>query len=273
MDDRDLDRIAEQILERVEGGGPLPAHCSPLPSQLPGGTAERRNGGTPLPAPGSLLPEKDLASIIDHTNLKPEATRSDIYRLCGEAVEYGFFSVCVGGSWVEFCRDRLNGTDVRIVSVAGFPLGSDTSTMKAKQAAELVEIGADEVDMVAPIGRILDDDWYFVEDDIAAVVNAAGGRCVKVILETAVLCPTRIVKASAIAMEAGAQFVKTSTGLHPAGGASEEAVSLMNAAVGDRLGVKAAGGIRDRESALRMVAAGATRIGTSSGVQIVRTAD
>ena len=144
-----------------------------------------------------------------------------------------------------------------------------TSVSKAAQAAELVGLGADEIDMVAPIGRIIDGDWDYVEDDIAGVVEAAGGRVVKVILETAALEPTQIVSASAISMEAGAQFVKTSTGFHPAGGATEDAVALMAAAVGDKLGVKAAGGIRDRETALRMIAAGATRIGTSCGVSLV----
>jgi deoxyribose-phosphate aldolase len=146
-----------------------------------------------------------------------------------------------------------------------------TSGAKAFQAAELVASGADEIDMVAPIGRIVEGEWDYVRDDIAAVVRAASGRLVKVILETAVLTPDRIEAACASAMEAGAHYVKTSTGLHPAGGATVEAVTLMKAAVGDRIGIKAAGGIRDRETALALVNAGATRIGTSSGVNLVHS--
>jgi deoxyribose-phosphate aldolase len=155
--------------------------------------------------------------------------------------------------------------------VAGFPHGAATSTNKAEQAEELVRLGADEIDMVAPIGRIIEGEWDYVENDIARVVKAADGRIVKVILETALLSSTRIVQAAAIAMEAGAHFVKTSTGFHPAGGATVQAVELLSAAVGDKLGVKAAGGIRDRETALRMIAAGATRIGTSRGVALVHS--
>jgi deoxyribose-phosphate aldolase len=158
---------------------------------------------------------------------------------------------------------------VKVATVAGFPTGATTSSAKATQAAELASLGAEEIDMVAPIGRILDGDWDYVEADIAAVVAAAAGRTVKVILETAILSPTQIVQASAIAMEAGAHFVKTSTGFHPAGGATEDAVALMRAAVGNKLGVKASGGIADAECALRMIAAGATRIGTSKGVELV----
>jgi deoxyribose-phosphate aldolase len=222
------------------------------------------------PAPRSPLPV-NLASLIDHTLLKPEVTRSDIERLCSEGLQHGFAAVCVDGSWVELCARLLSGSKVKVATVAGFPHGAMTSGAKANQTAELVGLGADEIDMVASIGRIIDGDWDYVEDDIAGVVDAADGKLVKVILETAVLSPTRIVEACAIAMHAGAHYVKTSTGFHPAGGATEDAVALMHAAVGNKLGVKAAGGIRDREPALRMVAAGATRIGTSKGVEIVHS--
>jgi deoxyribose-phosphate aldolase len=210
-----------------------------------------------------------LAGIIDHTLLKPEATVADIERLCAEAIEYGFAAVCVDGSWVEFCARSLATSEVKVVGVVGFPTGATTSITKATQAAELVGLGADEIDMVAPIGRIIDGDWDYVKHDIAGVVQAVGGLVVKVILETAALNPTQIVTASTISAEAGAQFVKTSTGFHPTGGATEDAVAMMAAAVGTKLGVKAAGGIRDRETALRMIAAGATRIGTSKGVELV----
>ena len=220
----------------------------------------------PRPAPRS-----PLSPLIDHTLLASEATRADIEKLCAEGLEHGFAAVCVHGSWVDVCVKLLAGSGVKVASVAGFPHGAMTSIVKAKQTEVLVGLGADEIDMVAPIGRIIDGEWDYVEDDITRVVRAADGRVVKVILETALLSSTRIVQASAIAMEAGAHFVKTSTGFHPAGGATEEAVALMHAAVGDSMGVKAAGGIRDRETALRMVAAGATRIGTSNGVALTHS--
>jgi len=153
--------------------------------------------------------------------------------------------------------------------VVGFPLGAMASAAKAFEAKQVVADGTDEIDMVAAISHIIDEDWDHVEDDIRAVVEAANGRTVKVILETAVLQPLTIVKAAAIAKEAGAHFVKTSTGFHPSGGATPEAVALLRLAVGDALGVKAAGGVRDCASALRMIAAGANRLGTSSGVKLV----
>ena len=218
----------------------------------------------PGPAPRSPLP-----SLIDHTLLKPEATRSDIHRLCDEALEYRFGAVCVAGSWVVSCVEWLRGSNVAIVSVAGFPLGASTTRAKAAEAGELIELGADEIDMVAPIGRIFVGDWDYVAADIAAVVTAAGGRIVKVILETAALDREATRTAAKIAQQAGAGFVKTSTGFHPSGGATIDAVSLLRQAVGPDVGVKAAGGIRNRETALQMLAAGATRIGTSSGVRIV----
>lgn len=220
---------------------------------------------TPLRKPGVAR----MADYVDHTLLKAEATRSQIEHLCDEAGEHGFAAVCVNGAWVSVCRQRLAGTGVKIATVVSFPLGASTSETKAAEARQLVELGADELDMVAPIGHILEGDWDYVEDDIRAVVDASKARTVKVILESATLEPLQIVKASAIAMEAGAHFVKTSTGFHPAGGATAEAVALMRLTVGDALGVKAAGGIRDCATALRMIAAGANRIGTSSGVRFV----
>ncbi len=254
MDERELERIAEAVVERLRGG---------LVPQ-----AELLQPDTESPPPPEF---PDLAPLIDHTLLEPEATRTDIEKLCREADRRGFAAVCVHGSWVTFCADLLAESTVRIATVVGFPHGATTSATKAKQTAELVGLGANEIDMVAPIGRIVEGDWDYVEEEIAAVVRAAEGNAVKVILETAILSPTRIVQASAIAMEAGAHFLKTSTGFHPAGGATEDAVSLLRAVAGDRLGVKAAGGIRDRDAAFRMVAAGATRIGTSRGVDIVHS--
>jgi len=246
MDERELERIAELVVAELTRRRSVP------PS-------------TAIDVRGAA----SLASLIDHTLLKPEATRADIETLCAQALEHQFAGVCVDGSWVELCTAILKGSKVKVVTVAGFPSGAMTSTAKAVQTAELVGLGADEIDMVAPIGRLIDGDWYYVEDDIGAVVAAAGGKTVKVILETALLSPERIVQASAIAMEVGALFVKTSTGFHPAGGATEDAVALMRAAVGDKLGIKAAGGINDAATARRMIAAGATRIGTSRSVELV----
>jgi deoxyribose-phosphate aldolase len=210
-----------------------------------------------------------VADFIDHTLLKAEARRSEIEKLCTEAAEHRFAAVCVNGCWVAPCSDLLKGTGVKVAAVAGFPLGAITSGAKASETRQLIGDGADEIDMVIALGHVLDDDWDYVEDDISAVVEAARNRTVKVILETAVLDATHIIKACAIAKEAGAAFVKTSTGFHPAGGATVEAVALMRAAVGPEMGVKAAGGIRDCATALQMIAAGATRLGTSSGVKLV----
>lgn len=193
----------------------------------------------------------------------------DIERLCAEALEHHFAAVCVAGSWVDLCAELLAESGVQVATVVGFPLGATTSTTKVAETEDLVGLGADEIDMVAPIGRIVSGDWSCVADDIGGVVEASNGRAVKVILETAVLEPTQIKRAATIALDSGARFVKTSTGFHPAGGASEQAVMLLHAAVGGKIGVKAAGGIRDSETALRMIAAGATRIGTSQGVEIV----
>ena len=210
-----------------------------------------------------------LQDFIDHTLLKSEATRADVERLCAEAEEFGFFAVCVYGSWVSECRSLLRNADTKVVSVAGFPAGANTPQAKAAEVSQLVELGAEEIDVVAPIGRILMGDWSYVAEDVDAVVQAAAGRTIKVILETAVLAPEQIVEASSLVVAGGAGFVKTSTGLHAAGGATIEAVQLIRKTVRGEIGVKAAGGIRDRETALRMIEAGATRIGTSSGVSIV----
>ncbi len=264
MEERELQQIVELVMAKLRREKSV-------------GSGERRVASTDdetrIVSATSLSLPVDLASCIDHTLLKPEASEADIEKLCSEGIEHHFYSVCVDGSWAGSCVNALRGSGTKVVTVAGFPLGASTSRAKAAETAELAGLGVDEIDMVAPVGRILGRDWDYVEADIAAVVEAATGIPIKVILETALLSPALVVQASAIAMSAGASFVKTSTGFHPAGGASEEAVALMHAAVGDRLGVKASGGIRDYETTLRMIAAGATRIGTSSGVQIIgRTA-
>lgn len=211
-----------------------------------------------------------IADYIDHTVLKPETTRQEIEQLCAEAAEHRFAAVCVNPVWVPLCADRLRSSGVRIATVIGFPLGCNQPAIKAAEARLAVEQGADELDMVAALGQIKSGDWAAVASDIAAVVTASQGRLVKVILETATLSPVEIIKAAALAREAGAHYVKTSTGFHAAGGASAEAVALMRLVVGDSMGVKASGGVRDCATAIRMIGSGATRIGTSSGVAMAK---
>jgi deoxyribose-phosphate aldolase len=226
-------------------------------------------GGPPQAAPAGVRFVRDgarIAEFIDHTLLKAEATRSEIEKLCTEALDNEFAAVCVNPVWVPLCASRLKGSRVALATVIGFPLGANASDIKAAETALAVRQGATEIDMVAAIGHIKSGDWAHVADDISAVVRAASGTLVKVIIESAHLTPVEIIKASAIAKESGAHYVKTSTGFHAAGGASAEAVALMRLVVGDALGVKASGGVRDCATALRMIANGATRIGTSSGV-------
>ncbi|MGE5554109.1 MAG: deoxyribose-phosphate aldolase [Betaproteobacteria bacterium] len=211
----------------------------------------------------------DLAKLIDHTLLKPDATPEAIARLCGEAAEYGFASVCVNPGNVALAAALLRGSEVKVCTVIGFPLGATTPLAKAFEARDAVANGADELDMVLNVGALKAGDEALVARDIRAVVEAAGGRLVKVILETGLLTEEEKVRACLLAKEAGAGFVKTSTGFGP-GGATVEDVRLMRQAVGPDFGVKASGGIRDRVTAERMVAAGATRLGTSSGVAIIR---
>jgi len=210
-----------------------------------------------------------IASVIDHTLLKPDARRDDIARMCVEAMRYGFYSVCVNGMWVAECRSLLADSGVRISAVCGFPLGAMASAAKAREAEIAVRDGAAEIDMVLPVGALIGGDCARVERDIREVAEAVrGAALVKVILETGYLNREQIALGCRLAEEAGADFVKTSTGFGP-GGAREEDVRLMRASVSARMRIKASGGIRDAETALRMLAAGADRIGTSSGVAIV----
>ncbi|MEE9555284.1 MAG: deoxyribose-phosphate aldolase [candidate division Zixibacteria bacterium] len=211
-----------------------------------------------------------IARLIDHTCLKPDATRSMIETLCEEALEYSFYSVCVNTGHIESCRDILKGSDVKICSVAGFPLGSSLTSIKAMEAKEAESRGANEIDMVINIGALKDGDLALVEDDIAAVVYATSSQVLtKVIIETCYLTDEQKITACRLAVEAGADFVKTSTGFGPSGATAVD-VALMRRIVGDDIGVKAAGGIRDYETAIQMIEAGATRIGTSAGVGIAR---
>lgn len=208
-----------------------------------------------------------LAPRIDHTLLKPEATAADIRRLCAEAREHGFAAVCVNGARVALAAERLAGSAVKVAAVAGFPLGAMTTAAKAREVEDLVRLGAHEVDVVLPVGHLKEGDDGYVQRDIAAVVQAAAGRPVKVILETCLLTDDEKVRACRLCVEAGAAFVKTSTGFNRAG-ATVADVALMKRTVGDACQVKAAGGIRDAATAQALIAAGAARLGTSSGVLI-----
>ena len=210
----------------------------------------------------------NIASYIDHTMLAPQATVSQIRKLCEEAVKYHFASVCVNSCHVALCAELLKGTGVNVCTVVGFPLGAMSTKAKAFEAECAVADGAVEIDMVINVGALKDENWTFVEDDIRAVKKACGGKLLKVILETCLLTDDEIVRACQLSEAAGADYVKTSTGFSK-GGATAEAVSLMRKTVGDRLGVKASGGIRDRKSALKMIEAGASRLGCSAGVKIM----
>lgn len=210
-----------------------------------------------------------LTSIIDHTLLAADATSAQIARLCQEAREYSFASVCVNSCRVAQARTLLEGCPVKVCTVVGFPLGAMSTRAKAYEAGSAVEDGADEIDMVINVGYVKDGDWDGVLDDIMAVREACKGKVLKVILETCLLTDDEIVRACRTAVRAGADFVKTSTGFSK-GGATVHAVSLMRSTVGADVGVKASGGIRDAESARAMVEAGASRLGCSAGVAIAK---
>jgi len=217
--------------------------------------------------------EADIARLIDHTLLKPEASRDNIRKLCGEALKYGFASVCVNPWYVSLAAEMLRGSEVRVCTVAGFPLGATLPQVKVYETEELIKLGAQEVDMVINIGALKSGQDDAVEADIRGVVEAShrGGAICKVILETALLTTDEKVRGSLAAKNAGADFVKTSTGF-ASGGATAEDVRLMRAVVGGEIGVKAAGGVRTFEDFQKMVEAGATRIGASASVKILEQA-
>lgn len=222
------------------------------------------------PASKKKLLRRLLASVIDHTLLRPEAVWADVRQLCAEARTNRFCAVCVNPVWVERCARLLGRSRVRLCSVVGFPLGAARTETKVAEARLAVKNGAHEVDMVLNIGALRGGESAFVQRDIAAVVRAVSGKAlVKVIMETALLTRDEKIEACRAAVRAGADFVKTSTGF-AAGGATEEDVKLLAANVPPRVGVKASGGIRNLETALRMILAGATRIGTSSGPAILK---
>jgi deoxyribose-phosphate aldolase len=238
-----------------------------------GVTKEMHNEGDRNPMPGGserAAFDSNLARMIDHTLLKPDATEKDIEQLCAEARQYGFASVCVNPSFVKLCARLLQNTGVNVCAVIGFPLGAASSATKAFETRQAIKDGAREVDMVINTGMLKSGRFDFVEEDIRAVVSVARhfGALTKAILEMCLLTEEEKVKACTLAKNAGADFVKTSTGFSK-GGATPEDVALMRKTVGQKLGVKASGGVRSREQAQALIASGANRIGASASVKIV----
>lgn len=222
-------------------------------------------------APGVTSINRELAAMIDHTLLKPDATKDQVLTLCREAREYSFASCCVNPTWVPTVAECLKGSPVKTCVVIGFPLGANSTMVKAMETRDAVAAGADEVDMVINVGALKAGDYDMVRRDIEAVVEAAQGRIVKVIFETALLTDEEKIQACHLSKQAGADFVKTSTGFGP-GGATAHDIELMRKTVGKYMGVKASGGIRDLAKAQEMVKAGANRIGASASVAIVKGA-
>lgn len=270
--------IAEEVLSYLAG---VPAGDRPLTEDLAlddkrlviGATADRLSTGPSLGEidAGIAAPiAAQIATLIDHTLLNPEASRSDIEKLCAEAVQFGFASVCINPWYVPLAAELVRGSAVKVCTVVGFPLGATLPRVKIYEAEEAIKLGAGEIDMVQNIGALKSGDDAQVESDIRGVVEAThrGGAICKVILETALLTASEKVRASLAAKRAGADFVKTSTGFSSAG-ATVEDVALIRVAVGEKLGIKAAGGIRTLEDLRKMVSAGATRIGASASVKIV----
>jgi deoxyribose-phosphate aldolase len=277
MQPPDIQRLIQIIVEEIAASQALPApsrcachsllyECCPdrLRGVLDAGATRlglHATGG----APGGV------ASMIDHTLLKPDAARKDIETLCHEAGEYTFASVCVNPTWVALCAARLRDTPVKVCSVVGFPLGATTADTKHYETRRAIFDGAREIDMVINIGALKSGDLRVVERDIEAVTVPCreAGALSKVIIEAALLTDDEKITACTLAKAAGADFVKTSTGFGP-GGATPADVALMRRVVGEEMGVKAAGGVRDLESLKAMVAAGASRVGASAGVRIVQ---
>ena len=210
-----------------------------------------------------------LNKYIDHTILKATASSSDIQKLCEEAIEHEFYSVCVNGCYVADAKHLLQGTDVKVAAVVGFPLGAMTTAAKVFEAKEAVENGAGEIDMVINIAKLKDGEFEFVENEIRLIKEAIGDNVLKVIIETCYLTDEEKVKACELSLAAKADFVKTSTGFGT-GGATYEDVKLMKSVVGDDAKVKASGGVRDKETAQKYIDLGAERLGTSSGIEIVK---
>ncbi len=295
MDDKELDRLVDVITERVKrrlggqtGGGDthLPvlqrgdclsddapedcSTCGVCVVRRPWSVRAIEAAGASRVAAAAqhASSPNEFAGMIDHTLLKPDATRDDVRTLCEEARKYGFASVCINTTWVPMCKQALRGSDVAVCTVVGFPLGAMAPTAKAFEAREAVRQGADEIDMVINIGALKSRDYETVYEDICRVVKASKPAIVKVILETSALDDEQKIIACTLSKLAGAAFVKTSTGFGK-GGATVEDVRLMRKIVGSELGVKASGGVRSTDDAAKMAAAGATRIGASASIAIV----
>ncbi len=266
--ERLVEQITDLVLAKIGGDDYCPTFCSADVQRVVDAGAERI--GIVL---GDSATAHDWASLIDHTLLKPEATESDIGQLCEEAARFGFASVCVNPGWVKTASEMLRGTGVPVCTVIGFPLGATLPDVKAYEARRSIFNGAREVDMVINIGALKSGDDCAVEDDIRAVAEAAheNGVLCKVIIETALLTDEEKVRACIAAKNAGADFVKTSTGFSK-GGATVNDIALMRRTVGNALGVKASGGVKGIDDARAMFEAGATRIGASVGVKIAQEA-
>jgi deoxyribose-phosphate aldolase len=217
------------------------------------------------------ITKKNLANYIDHTLLKPEATKAQVRKICEEALEFGFFGVCVNSSMVGVCREVLRGTKINIISVVGFPLGAADSSTKAFETTRALNLGATEIDMVLHLGLFKAKEYSLAERDIQDVVRSAEGKKVKVIIETAMLSNDEKKRACELAITGGAHFVKTCTGFN-GGAATVEDIELMKSVVSDKCQIKASGGIRDFDFALSLIAAGANRLGTSFGVALIGSA-
>ena len=264
-----VEQITDLVLSKLDGTDDYcPTFCSADVKRIVDAGASRI--GVVL---GDSATARDWASLVDHTLLKPEASETDIKKLCQEAIEFGFASVCVNPSWVKKASEFLKGSSVPVCTVIGFPLGATLSDVKAFEARRAIFNGAREVDMVINIGALKSSDDCAVEDDIRQVAQAAheNGVLCKVIIETALLTDDEKVRACLASKNAGADFVKTSTGFAK-GGATVEDVALMRRVVGSSLGVKASGGVKGIEDARAMFEAGATRIGASVGVKIAQEA-
>lgn len=294
----DVNALVEDITERVKrrldalrAGTQEPCTTGPAKAKLPEGTTGSagdcapscfecsnhdtcgtslavRTGLTSRVSPDKLRTSKDIAPYIDHTLLKPDATREEVLKLCDEARRYGFATVCVNSINVGTAARALHGSSVLPIAVVGFPLGAGIPSAKAFETREAVRCGAKEIDTVINIGALKSKDYALVQKDIEAVVNAARPWPVKVILETSQLTQEEKIIACALSKAAGAAFVKTSTGF-TGGGATAEDVALMRRIVGDDVGVKASGGVRSTDDALKMITAGANRIGASASIAIV----
>jgi deoxyribose-phosphate aldolase len=268
---RDLDRKGARNVSRNPGGDLSPEDMARIADRV---RELLQQGGGVVSSPAAVIPPDKLVKLIDHTLLKPEATDEDIAKLCDEAARYGFYSVCVNPTWVAKARTLLRGTNVKICAVVGFPLGAQSPEIKTLEARRALREGAREIDMVINIGALKSKDDQLVARDIRGVVEVCDdNRAIsKVILETALLNDEEKVRGCKLAMKAGADFVKTSTGFSKSGATVEDVALMARTVAPKKLGVKASGGVRTYEDVVKMVQAGATRVGSSNSVKILEEA-